>query len=249
MNKITILLIEFGFKNLDKIKKTINKDHISPLYATSFLDIIDIIMSRTIDGIIISDYRGINATSGYIKMFKKTAENIKLVILSADNSLKSSKVTHYLQEGADFYSTVFNEEEISNWLYSLYYIKNNLELNSNKWRNCTKKAINCMKRYYNIFDFNYLSDISERIQYSRFTVSKFVKEDTGKNVFLWLQEIRINAAINLLNTGNYQVKFIAEEVGYYSLQGFLKSFKKITGMTPKKYTKEIIKPSKLGELE
>lgn len=80
--KIKVLIIEIGIKNIDSLKKFLNFKNIEFIFASSFLDVVDTIHLSDIHIILISDFRGIKSTIGYIKMFTTTNPDFKVIILS-----------------------------------------------------------------------------------------------------------------------------------------------------------------------
>ena len=70
-------------------------------------------------------------------------------------------------------------------------------------------------------------------------VSQVINEKLGKNFNTLLNEQRINEVckrlIDTANTGNKTNDAIAEEVGFKSRSHFIRTFKKITGLTPTQY--------------
>ena len=70
--KLKVLIIELGIKNIKFFKKYIKHDDMNFLYASSFLEVIDILHLDKVHIIVFSDFRGIKSTIGYIKMFKTT---------------------------------------------------------------------------------------------------------------------------------------------------------------------------------
>ena len=61
------------------------------------------------------------------------------------------------------------------------------------------------------------------------------KRETGQTVSLYIREKRMNHAKHLLATTHMQVQTIAAHCGILDLQYFSKSFKLVTGMSPKEY--------------
>ena len=63
--------------------------------------------------------------------------------------------------------------------------------------------------------------------------AKMIKENTGGNLSGYINNLRLNHAIQLLNEHpNYTMKAIAEDSGFNSMPTFNNLFKKKTGMTP-----------------
>ena len=60
----------------------------------------------------------------------------------------------------------------------------------------------------------------------------------GRSVGEWIQELRINGAVELLQTTELPIKSISSYVGYKSIQGFIKAFKKIIEKTPTAFRKD-----------
>ena len=58
---------------------------------------------------------------------------------------------------------------------------------------------------------------------------------TGKNILNHLNEVRINAARQLLVGTNLKISDIAAQTGCYSAKYFNQSFKKQTGLTPAEF--------------
>ena len=69
------------------------------------------------------------------------------------------------------------------------------------------------------------------LNYARF--ARMIKENTGGNLSGYINNLRLNHAIQLLNEHpNYTMKAIAEDSGFNSMPTFNNLFKKRTGMTP-----------------
>ena len=70
-------------------------------------------------------------------------------------------------------------------------------------------------------------------------LSSLFKKETGKNLTEYVAEKRIKNAAYLLTTTNLQIQTIAQHCGIYDVNYFAKTFKKITGKTPKEYRKTL----------
>lgn len=69
-------------------------------------------------------------------------------------------------------------------------------------------------------------------------LSQFFKAHTGENLNNYIADLRIAKAKRLLISTNLSLPAIAEEVGYYNQNSFIRRFKQITGMTPGAYRKK-----------
>lgn len=70
-------------------------------------------------------------------------------------------------------------------------------------------------------------------------LSSLFKKETGKNLTEYVTEKRIKNAAYLLSTTKLQIQTIAQHCGIYDVNYFAKTFKKITGKTPKEYRKSM----------
>jgi AraC-like DNA-binding protein len=234
--KIKALVIEIGIKNINNLKKHLKSKSSEFLYASSFLDVIDRIHLDKVHAILFSDFRGIKSTIGYIKMFKATSPEFRLIILSNEKKINEDLKIYYIQRGVDAVISCFDIEKLNS-----YFLENlskliNDDIISNEWSNCTKKAIRCLKNNYHI-QSNLLKFVSANTDYSMSSISHSIKKDTGENFSNWVQKLRINGALELLKATEYSIKTISNQVGYKTLQGFNKVFKKKFGKTPANFRK------------
>ncbi len=88
-----------------------------------------------------------------------------------------------------------------------------------------------------------LVSLGEQIGMSRSGLAKRFKELVGIPMFEYLTQLRIQRAIDLLESGSIKPYEIAEKVGYESDAAFKKTFKKYTGLTPNQYLKDRVQIS------
>ncbi|MBR6725309.1 MAG: helix-turn-helix transcriptional regulator, partial [Erysipelotrichaceae bacterium] len=67
-------------------------------------------------------------------------------------------------------------------------------------------------------------------------INKFKKE-TGRTPNAYLCDLRIQKAKRMLRTSHFTIQQIAEDVGIFDANYFVKCFRKITGTTPSAYRK------------
>jgi AraC-like DNA-binding protein len=80
------------------------------------------------------------------------------------------------------------------------------------------------------------------------SISRLFKEEFGVKFIDYLNNVRIEQAIRLMQSSDLLVQDIAEQVGFVHSQTFIKMFKKITGSTPGLYRKEKTGGGLTGEL-
>jgi AraC-like DNA-binding protein len=83
-----------------------------------------------------------------------------------------------------------------------------------------------------------LSEISEISGMNKSAFCRYFKEKTGKSMMLYINELRIKYACNLLLGGDMSISQICYECGYNNISNFNRHFKKITGFTPSDYIEE-----------
>ncbi|HOJ63696.1 MAG TPA: AraC family transcriptional regulator [Spirochaetota bacterium] len=234
MNIINVLVIELGIRDVQILKKSIILENCRIFFASSFLDIIDLIYKESIHCIIFSDFRGKEATTGYIKMFKTTNPQIRLIVLTEEKDFYETR-SFYIQKGADFVSYWDDVNFINNILNRVWEEINNLEEFNIKWRELTNKFLRFIR--FNYSSNNIIKEFARETGYSYTTIIHYVKKDTSKKCNDLINEVRIKNAVNLIKNG-YPLKHIGLNVGFTSVQGFIKVFKKIIGETPSKFRKK-----------
>jgi len=82
-----------------------------------------------------------------------------------------------------------------------------------------------------------LLSVSEEFQISPSYLSRLFKETVGEKFVHYLTRVRIENAKKMLRESDRSVQEIAMEVGYVHPFSFIRTFKKITGITPGEYRK------------
>lgn len=82
-----------------------------------------------------------------------------------------------------------------------------------------------------------IDDICAKIAYSKAYLFRIFKAQTGKTVMHYYTELKIKQAKQLLRENELSVREISEHLAFTSPDYFIKSFKRITGLTPLAYKK------------
>lgn len=77
-----------------------------------------------------------------------------------------------------------------------------------------------------------MNDACERFNISRYYLNKFIQEKTGKNFSSYLEYLRMETALKLLNETDLPIHIIAEKVGYLNDKTFRRAFKRNFGFPP-----------------
>lgn len=83
-----------------------------------------------------------------------------------------------------------------------------------------------------------LEDISNAIKISQYELSRKFKKETGVAITEYINKLRINEALSLLENGNISITDIAQMIGFNDVNYFTKVFKKLQGITPSEYKKK-----------
>lgn len=89
----------------------------------------------------------------------------------------------------------------------------------------------------NYMDIN-LDMVAKKFHYTPEYTSKLIKETTGMTFKQILQHTRIDRAGFLLLDTNLSIQNIGYQVGYENVEHFIRTFKKVHGMTPTEYRKK-----------
>ncbi len=110
----------------------------------------------------------------------------------------------------------------------------------------TDEAITITKRHHNVNEIilylmnHYqeqiqLSQITEKFNTNRTSLNEHFKEATGHTIMSYLTHLRIHLAMAMLKDTALQVSEIMFRVGYINTSHFIRTFKRITGMSPSQY--------------
>lgn len=98
-----------------------------------------------------------------------------------------------------------------------------------------KKTVSYINMYFAEREIN-LESISQHCGYTPSYLSRLFKQETGRNIVDYLNEIRIYNAKLLLQKPKSKVYQVAENVGYNNYNYFSKMFKKFEGISPSEYS-------------
>ena len=80
-----------------------------------------------------------------------------------------------------------------------------------------------------------LEEVSSEAGFSSSYFSTLFRKETGKNFLEYLMEVRIEEAKILLRESKMTIEAVGRQVGIHDYKRFAKTFKKITGISPKEY--------------
>jgi len=235
--KLIILVIENGITDINLFKKKFNPENSEIHYATSFLDVFDSIYAKKANLVLLSDFKGKSLTSEYIKTLTLANPEIKMLILSKIKIIREELKYYYMQRGAD---DIIEKNDIELLLNKIKYYNTLLSKNimKYKWNNITKQIASFLEVNYNLSS-NIKKLITEKFPFSLSWICHTFKKDTGITIRERFNEIKINKAKELLINTKLPVKKIYKEIGFETVQGFIKMFKKLTGVNPYQFKKKL----------
>lgn len=135
----------------------------------------------------------------------------------------------------EFFRELENVKDVEAWAYKKfeYIMKVIVESNNAGKPGAIRSAIDYIGTHYTE-DIS-LQDVARHVGLTPQHFSKMFKSYTGKNYVEWISHLRIERAIQYLNTGNKSMKEIGYLVGYRDPNYFSRIFKKIEGITPSEY--------------
>ncbi|WP_158289420.1 helix-turn-helix domain-containing protein [Paenibacillus flagellatus] len=93
-------------------------------------------------------------------------------------------------------------------------------------------------RHYESPSFS-VQALADFVSLSPSYVSRYFKEKTGKTVSDYVHQQRIERAKRMLETRDYPVKDIVQQIGYYDASSFIRKFKNAVGVTPGEYRRQV----------
>lgn len=175
----------------------------------------------------------------YIKGFTYLVVNITgIILMESEQSFKDIFGDDMLiWKKLSRFDTII---DVRQWIYNIFKtIKEHLAE-----RNTTKnvKLVEVIKE---MIKSNYqeqitIEDISKSVYLSGRHANSLFKKETGKTIFDYVIEYRIDVAKKLLKEPESKVAAVAESVGYTNTSYFCLAFKKNVGMTPAEYKSKVI---------
>lgn len=80
-----------------------------------------------------------------------------------------------------------------------------------------------------------LGELAREMNLNANYLSQVFKKETGKTFLKYITDLRIEKAKKMLDSGEHSIGEIASALGFNDYFYFLKTFKRVTGLTPKQY--------------
>lgn len=140
------------------------------------------------------------------------------------NSTRIANITRLVKIFIDGVINLIKENRMKNSKYIIHQAKSYIE------KNFEKKIS--------------LESLASHINLSKQYLCYIFKRETGENVSVYINKIRVEKAKDLIKKYDYKVKELFDKVGFSDQQYFCKTFKKVTGITIAEYKEEILKKAR-----
>lgn len=154
---------------------------------------------------------------------------IRGVFICANNELSGGKVNVYFPEYSE---NVPPEQLFSSLIDACYSFCEEAQKRKRSHNNALKDAIisyiNSNYQDSNIF----AKSVADKFDISEKYLFNFIREQTGKSFREYLEDVRLEHALQLLKETSYPINQIALDVGFISQNSFSRVFKKVYGISP-----------------
>lgn len=121
-----------------------------------------------------------------------------------------------------------------------YLTTSTYDVTTNTW---SDKVIERVNQYIAV---NYCQDVTlaelcDLVHMNQSSLCRYYKRHTGRRIFDYLAQTRIEYSLKLLKNTSYSIYQIALECGYNSPSHFYHQFKTITGYSPTEYMDKVLK--------
>lgn len=241
MTKSYILIVEDDRITNDKIKSILQFNKFSfILQVVSYDEAIEAIdnykiMFAFIDIELEGDRSGID-----VALYCLKKSQFPYVLITAHFNEETMELSK-LSRPYGFIAKPFNAERIISVLKILRHNYEHRLLDSNRYpvlsENAQPKKIKEALDYIheNIHKNIKTEDIANQVGWTRSHLSKVFSETLNYSLKEYIIKVKIESACLYLLNNNHKLSFVAEEFGFDNYVSFFNAFKKIKGLTPKKY--------------
>ncbi|WYS07658.1 helix-turn-helix domain-containing protein [Bacillus sp. FSL R5-0394] len=135
--------------------------------------------------------------------------------------------------------TIPSQEQMKNWFVSRLIdplLSAFKQVSESQFQHLSEKMIDYIHQHYH--QAVTLEQCAADLHYNANYLSSVFKEGTAMTFSEYLAQYRLKKAKEWLAKTSEPVKTIAEKLGYNNSQNFIRSFKKMTGMTPGQYRQQ-----------
>ena len=108
------------------------------------------------------------------------------------------------------------------------------ERNAQKSRIINDSVFEYIEKHYSDYELT-LNSLANRLNITSPYLSALFKKEAGNNFSVYLEEVRIRHAEELLKTTEESIDTIAEKTGYRNADSFRRAFRRVCGITPSEF--------------
>ena len=175
----------------------------------------------------------ISFNEAYLKSFAFSVINIiELILIEFNETLNSVFDRTLLWTKLDNFQTILN---LKMWMYNIFMTAFEYLQESEKNKNF--KIVNDIKQlvYKHYHEHLTIGDIAEYIHFSASHANNIFKAETGKTIFDFLTDLRMEKAKEFLRDPSSRIYQVALSVGYKNKTHFCMVFKQYVGFSPSDY--------------
>lgn len=157
----------------------------------------------------------------------------KFAIFIDDFSLKNNinqDIKPYMEKFSSIHNVYGTLEDYNQWIYDVMIYINDIRRRFSK---PVRETIQYLKKNYNE-DIS-LATIADYIGINSDYLCRIFKNEVGCTINKYIEQIKISNAIDLMKNKGMKIYEISQEVGYHNEHYFSRVFKKVTGVSPKKF--------------
>jgi len=163
--------------------------------------------------------------------------NFKSMVKLNNEELDEISTLLYLYEKECRYNLTAKNDIIENYFKIIVMLVCRYYSQSSRAKNDVllkiEKAVNYMKLHFD--EQIKIPQLAEIVKMNASTFQRLFKQVTGYAPGIFLQQLRVNEAARILLTEKIKVKFAGMKVGFNNQSYFVKTFKRIIGITPQEY--------------
>lgn len=172
-------------------------------------------------------------------LYRKTEGNYLIFHTGEDEKIRSALEDLFIEYlGHQRYSSAFlNSMLMTLWAMLLRYHESHIEsiLTREYGGTSMTEILNYLTAHYRTVT---LHDMADHFGYSAAHFSTLIREGTGRTFLQIIKDIKLGQACRALRETPLSIPSICELVGYDSPEHFMRTFKKVYGITPGQYRKE-----------
>lgn len=170
--------------------------------------------------------------------------NVGLQSIQFENEEKSAFERLIFDMIDEYNRHTVNYEKIFTYDFFVFLLKLSRKTFKYKYRNNMLVVDSKMSKVIEYIDENYdkkltLEKVAEKFFYNSSYFSRMFKKTFGITFSHYLQDVRIKAAMSIINSTDYSIEMISRLVGYDDKKQFYYTFKKIVGITPGEFRNNV----------